>query len=84
MTKTKKTKQDITNQPTKIAGIAAECGSNCHLILPRSFLGKRVFACLKEELDKEQRKQERRDTETIGVFARSLISSGGKNARSRS
>ena len=64
---------------TGVAAIASECGSglNCHIILPRSFLGKRVFAILKEQWDQMRREQERQNTRTVGTFASALVNAGG-------
>jgi len=67
-----KTKGEIT----RVAALASECGPgpNVHIILPRSFLGKRVFAILKDQLDEMKREEQRRSTKTI--FTRGLIGSG--------
>jgi hypothetical protein len=42
---------------TRVAALASECGPgpNVHIILPRSFLGKRVFAILKDQLNERNR-----------------------------
>jgi uncharacterized membrane protein (Fun14 family) len=51
-----------------------------HVILPHSWVGKRVFAVLKDEYDKMRQKEEKAQAQTIGIFARSLIVGGKKNA----
>lgn len=53
----------------RVGGIAAQCGDNCHIILPRSFLGKRVFALLKEDYDKMRRQEEPKKNVQVGKFA---------------
>jgi hypothetical protein len=63
---------------TRIGGIAtlSDDGQYSHIILTRSWNGKRVFALLKSEYDKMKREEQRGNTKAIGVFARGLIGDG--------
>lgn len=56
---TKKTKENVT----KVAAIAIPYdGQHSCVVLPRSFLKKRVFVVLKSQWDEFQRQQEKRNT----------------------
>jgi hypothetical protein len=74
-----KTKDEVT----RIAAIASEYGQDSHIILPRSFLGQRVFAILKSDYDKVRQREQRENTRTIGTFARSLINQEKKRKEKR-
>ncbi|MFY9797674.1 MAG: DUF2080 family transposase-associated protein [Candidatus Nitrosopolaris sp.] len=48
-----KTKRDIT----KVQALASEFGSGAHIILPKSWKGKRVVCMLKADFDNTVRKK---------------------------
>jgi hypothetical protein len=73
MTKTK-TEEDAT-QIGSIATLYNDGQHSC-IVLPRSWLGKKVFCVLKEEYDKMKRKEEKENARTVGTFTRALIAGG--------
>ena len=66
----------------RVAPMATLCDTGgVHIVVPKSWIKKRVMASLKEDYDRMRRQQERKQTAAIGTFAQGLIEGGKRNGR---